>query len=423
MAQPMPRKSGRQTVEPDRLSPSELGGELQYGKNRALTVTNDPDPNTQEPAHKFKARETSASSYSPSRELGLRGEVCSARPFRQPCFKKEEQQEEGKAEETQKEVACAGGGAEEEAGGAALVGARVEVYWTGDCKWFAGVVDRYDAAHGYRISYADGDVKWHELDQPDEKWRVLAPAPSPAHVMPLIHSRVRVWWTGRWGGWYAGRVVSVRRSRSGASLVKVAYDDDETKTHDLSGVRWQVLDDDDDDDDLDLITSSRVVDLISDDDLPDDDDDVRWLEIEGDVPELLTGNAVRYRPLWASYDLEPASLPPLELPDEAEGEELNELYVELCDSVEYLEMMPAIDSPCTSSSPSSCGQRDEAGVVSGYGGSDEDEAEEEEAEEEAEDEAEALLPASLPRPFATLLQEGPVLRTSAEISRLLATMV
>ena len=331
MAQPMPRKSGRQTVEPDRLSPSELGGEIQYGKNRALTVTNDPDPNTQEPAHKFKARETSASSYSPSRELGLSGEVCSVRPFRQPCFKKEEQQEEGKAEETQKEVACAGGGAEEEAGGATLVGARVEVYWTGDCKWFAGVVDRYDAAHGYRISYADGDVKWHELDQPDEKWRVLAPAPSPAHVMPLIHSRVRVWWTGRWGGWYAGRVVSVRRSPSGGSLHQVVYDDGETKTHDLRVEIWKVLDDDDDD---------------NDDDDDDDDDLIRL--------DLIT----------------------IDLPDE------------LCDELwdRYLQMiMPAIDSPRASSSPSSCGQRDEdededgdaADVESGYG----DESYEDEAEE------------------------------------------
>ena len=66
-------------------------------------------------------------------------------------------------------------------------------------------------------------------------------------------------------------------------------------------------------------------------------------------------------------------------------------------------------------------------MVSGYGGSDEEEAEEEveeEAGDEAEDEAEALLPASLPRPLATPCeeQEGPVLRTSAEISRLLATM-
>ena len=47
-----------------------------------------------------------------------------------------------------------------------------------------------------------------------------------------------------------------------------------------------------------------------------------------------------------------------------------------------------------------------------------------EFDESDEDQAEAqpLLPASLPRPLATLLQEGPVLRTSAEISRLLATM-
>ena len=83
-------------------------------------------------------------------------------------------------ETVEEEVACAGGGAEEEAGGAALVGARVKVYWTGVCKWFTGRVKVYDAAlRSYYIHYADGDRKWHELDQPGEVWR-LAPAPAPA---------------------------------------------------------------------------------------------------------------------------------------------------------------------------------------------------------------------------------------------------
>ena len=490
MAQQAPRASGRKRKETDRLT---LDGGPQYEKNRALTVTHDLDPNTQEPARKFQKT------------------------------------------------------------GGELVGTRVEVWFSFNRKWFPGRVDRYDAAHrSYYIIYADGEQKWHELDHPGEEWRALAPAAAPAHgdiagrsqdgagvppvpaplvpcaplappvppvtlwggkgskvealdgpgtwyeasvlderghgdarelfvhykgwkarydewlgvgsgrlraagsgelraaahwwpcqrlaaaataanveappalLMPRIGSRIGVLWTGRWGGWYAGRVISVRRSPSGGSLHQVHYDDGEKKTHDLRVVTWKVLNDADDDHDVDLVSDPRVVDLIRHFELPDNDDDVRWLEIEADVPELLTGNAVRYRPLRASYDLEPASLPPLEFPDEAEGEELNELCVELCDSAEYLEMMPAIGSPRTSSSPSSCGQRDEDGdeadVVSGYGKSDEDEAEEE-AEEEAEDEAEALLPASLPRPVATLFQEGQVLRTSAEISRLLATMV
>ena len=176
MAQQPPRTSGRQCTATDRLT---LDGGPQYGKHRDLTVTHDPDPKTKAPAHKFKARAPRASSYSPSRGLDLSGEMCSARPLRQPWFKEEEEQEEGKAETQQKEVACASGGAEGKAAGAALVGTRVKVWWAVDCKWFTGRVKVYDAAlRSYYIHYADGDRKWHKLDQPGEVWRL---APASAH--------------------------------------------------------------------------------------------------------------------------------------------------------------------------------------------------------------------------------------------------
>ena len=272
MAQQMPRTSGRQCTATDRLT---LDGGPQYGKHRDLTVTHDPDPKTKAPAHKFKARAPRASSYSPSRGLDLSGEMCSARPLRQPWFKEEEEQEEGKAETQQKEVACASGGAEGKAAGAALVGTRVKVWWAVDCKWFTGRVKVYDAAlRSYYIHYADGDRKWHKLDQPGEMWRLLAPAPASAHdgiggrcqddagvhllggaaptppvpgappappVPPveLIDSRIRVWWTEE-NAWYAGRVVSVERSAGGSLHTTVAYDDNSTETHDLELETWEM---------------------------------------------------------------------------------------------------------------------------------------------------------------------------------------
>ena len=69
-------------------------------------------------------------------------------------------------------------GAEGEAGGsAALMGARVKVYWADNSSWFTGVVDIYNAALGYHVSYADGDKKWHQLLRPgEERWNFL-----PAH--------------------------------------------------------------------------------------------------------------------------------------------------------------------------------------------------------------------------------------------------
>ena len=86
---------------------------------------------------------------------------------------------------------------EEKLGGTALVGARVKVWWGGDCKWFMGVVDRYDAArHSHYIRYADGDQKWHELDQTGEvhlleKWRLLE-RPCAASVRAAASSNLPV---------------------------------------------------------------------------------------------------------------------------------------------------------------------------------------------------------------------------------------
>ena len=90
---------------------------------------------------------------------------------------------------------------EEKLSGTALIGARVKVWWGGDCKWFTGVVDRYDAMrHSHHVRYADGDQRWHELDQTGEvrlleKWRLLerpcaasaraaAPTDVPASRLP-----------------------------------------------------------------------------------------------------------------------------------------------------------------------------------------------------------------------------------------------
>ena len=69
------------------------------------------------------------------------------------------------------------GGAEGVAVRAALTGARVRVYWAGDCKWFTGVVGLYKAALGYLVSYRDGEKKWHQLTQlGEETWQLLSPA-------------------------------------------------------------------------------------------------------------------------------------------------------------------------------------------------------------------------------------------------------
>ena len=167
----------RRPTTPVRFVPD---GGRQYEKRPSLPVTHDPDKNTWEPAHKRKppVRRAPERRDSLSRVLDLSEETCSARPLPQ---EHEEKQEAVQAETQEEEVAPAGGGAEKGAGGAALVGAKVKVLWADNCRWYKGVVDRYDAARGYHISYADSDQKWHKLDQPGEMWRLLAPAPAPAH--------------------------------------------------------------------------------------------------------------------------------------------------------------------------------------------------------------------------------------------------
>lgn len=54
-----------------------------------------------------------------------------------------------------------------------LVGRRVEVWWTGDKKWFAGTVMSISPDGDYEIHYDDGDVDWETLDGPNAScdWR------------------------------------------------------------------------------------------------------------------------------------------------------------------------------------------------------------------------------------------------------------
>ena len=91
------------------------------------------------------------------------------------------------------EVACASGGAEE-ARGEALMGARIAVWWEGDCTWYKGVVVaaapctacgdpvyHHAAGHSHHILYDDNAEQWETLDKLGKGWRLLAPAPAPAH--------------------------------------------------------------------------------------------------------------------------------------------------------------------------------------------------------------------------------------------------
>ena len=84
-------------------------------------------------------------------------------------------------QQTQEALAYASGGADE-ALGEELVGAWIAVWWEKDRTWYAGVVDRYYAAGRiHYIHYDDDDEYWETLDQLGERWRLLAPAPAPAH--------------------------------------------------------------------------------------------------------------------------------------------------------------------------------------------------------------------------------------------------
>ena len=63
----------------------------------------------------------------------------------------------------------------------ALVGTRVCVWWGGDGRWYSGVIDALRPRRGtiwHRVSYDDGDVKWHALSEGNgETWRL-----EPAHA-------------------------------------------------------------------------------------------------------------------------------------------------------------------------------------------------------------------------------------------------
>ena len=94
---------------------------------------------------------------------------------------------------TQEEVACASGGAEE-ARGEELVGTRIAVWWEDDSTWYNGVVVaaapctacgdpvyHHAAGHSHHILYDDNAEQWETLDKLGKGWRLLAPAPAPAH--------------------------------------------------------------------------------------------------------------------------------------------------------------------------------------------------------------------------------------------------
>ena len=45
-------------------------------------------------------------------------------------------------------------------------GSRLRVYWTGEKRWFKGVITAVNREEGrriFQITYDDGDVKWHDL--------------------------------------------------------------------------------------------------------------------------------------------------------------------------------------------------------------------------------------------------------------------
>ena len=51
------------------------------------------------------------------------------------------------------------------------LGSRVKVFWTGERRWFFGVVDqtrREDGKRIHHVTYEDGDKKWHHLAS--ESW-------------------------------------------------------------------------------------------------------------------------------------------------------------------------------------------------------------------------------------------------------------
>ena len=142
---------------------------------------------------------------------------------------------------TQEVVALASGGALV-VRGEALEGERIAVWWEGEGRWYTGVVfkaapcyacgEPYGHSSHY-IHYDDKTKKWETLDELGEGWRLLAPAPAPAH------------------GGFAGR----SQGDAGAPPVPPAplgglssSDDDDVSSeieHDVpEPLRWRIITDD-----------------------------------------------------------------------------------------------------------------------------------------------------------------------------------
>ena len=60
------------------------------------------------------------------------------------------------------------------------LGSRVKVFWTGERRWFFGVVDqsrREDGKRIHHVTYEDGDKKWHHLAS--ESWLQVEDVEEP----------------------------------------------------------------------------------------------------------------------------------------------------------------------------------------------------------------------------------------------------
>ena len=73
-----------------------------------------------------------------------------------------------------------------------MKGSRLRVYWTGEKRWFKGVITAVNREEGrriFQITYDDGDVKWHDLAE--EFWLRLggeiAGSSSPPYPQSSRH--------------------------------------------------------------------------------------------------------------------------------------------------------------------------------------------------------------------------------------------
>ena len=60
-----------------------------------------------------------------------------------------------------------------------LVGCEVRVWWDGDDAWYDGTVDRWSPKLGkHRITYTDGEKKFHAMGE--DTWELRSRTPAPA---------------------------------------------------------------------------------------------------------------------------------------------------------------------------------------------------------------------------------------------------